>query len=311
MFKNIFFLVAISFLIPFFANNVPLYISRDKNTVIYPVIPYGENQFFEGVAPQPPSRMHLLGTDDRGRDLLVRLLYGFKNNFLFCLSLAFFITLIATIFGLSSVLAPKPIRFLCLLFMETGNCIPFYFVLLAILSILESSSAIYFYCLLFFWPPLALLVRAEARKILSSNYILSAQVSGVSKMRLAIVHILPNCFTPLKAAFPLVFSSLFSLLAFVHYLGITSFEPHASLGELLAESRSNIENMYLVLVPLFTCLIPLYMLMPSHKDRNIFKLLQVKSLSYFQWMESFFGQKDRFSGLVKLPKQMSWQRKWQ
>lgn len=308
MLKRILFLTVFSLLIPFIASEKPLYISNDKKITIQSIIPYGENQFFDGQAPLAPSLEHLLGTDDRGRDLLVRLLYGFRNNFLYCLSLSAFICVIALLLGVGSVILSHPFKGLLVLLTESLFCLPFYFLLIAILSVVESSHGIYFTCLFFFWPPFALLVRSEASKVLTSNYILSAKAMGVTKSRILFFHLLPNCLTPLKAAFPLVFSGLFSLLAYVHYLGIASFEPQASLGELLSEAKSNITNPYLVFAPLIACLIPLSLLMPTKPSKVLFKKLQLYYLSYFERMENFFRQENRLTRFIKLPKQMSGER---
>ncbi len=304
MLKRTLLLVVLAFAVPYLANDKPLLVSPSGNVVFRAPIPYGENQFFEGALPLPPSANHWLGTDDRGRDLLVRILYGFKNTFLLSLGVTLATLAIALLVGLLSVSLPAPFNKVILLTMETLGSLPYFFIILAVLSKFNGIESLVILSLLCAWIPTSFLVRGEALRVLSQNYILSARVLGASWMRLGIVHILPNLFSPIRSSFPLVLSGFFYLLAYLHYLGILSFEPHSSLGELLTEGRGNLQSPALIFAPLFATLLPIFLLFPKKGSGDEIKNLQrvlLKNSSHFENLEKFCRQKNRFARFKKLP----------
>lgn len=226
-------------------------IRAGDNWAIYPLNPYRYdtiNYYTQHPNPSPPSADNLLGTDDRGRDVLARLIYGFRLSVLF----AFVLTLIGILLGvlagaLQGYLGGRFDLFAQRL-IEIWGSMPELYLLIIFASLFEPSVLLLIILLsLFGWMGLADYVRAEFLRGRNMDYVTAARAMGVSNRAIMFRHLLPNSMTPVITFMPFRISAAIMALTSLDYLGLGVPPTTPSIGELLAQGKENIEAWWLSL----------------------------------------------------------------
>jgi microcin C transport system permease protein len=198
--------------------------------------------------PSPPSRDNLLGTDDRGRDVLARLIYGFRLSVLFGLGLTVVGTLLGIIAGAIQGYFGGRTDLFFQRFIEIWSAMPELYLLIIFAAILKPSITLLLVLLsMFGWMGLSDYVRAEFLKGRNMDYVQAARALGVGNLTIMYRHLLPNGMTPVITFLPFRMSGAILALTSLDFLGIGVPPPSPSLGELLAQGKSNIEAWWLSL----------------------------------------------------------------
>ncbi|MDO5531790.1 ABC transporter permease [Sutterella sp.] len=191
--------------------------------------------------PAPPSASNWLGTDDQGRDILARLVYGFRLSVLFGLSLAAVSSVIGIAAGLVQGWYGGWVDLVAQRLMEIWSGMP----VLYLIIILSSLFAMNFWLLLaimllFGWMRLVGLVRAETLRVRNLDYVRAARALGCSDARIMRVHVLPNALVSVIAALPFVVNGSIATLTSLDFLGFGLPADYPSLGEIIAQGKNNL-----------------------------------------------------------------------
>ncbi|BCZ19162.1 Oligopeptide permease integral membrane protein OppC [Helicobacter sp. NHP19-012] len=223
--------------------------------VLWPLIPYSYDTIIMDLkqpAPTPPSLKHLLGTDDQARDVLARLVYGYRISILFGLILSVFSVGLGVAIGALQGYYGGLIDLLGQRFIEIWSAIPMLFLLI-ILSNMFSPN---FWWLLglvlaFSWMGLAQVVRTEFLRGRNMDYVKASYALGVGDMRVIFYHILPNALVATITYLPFVMAGSIGTLVSLDFLGFGMPVGSASLGELLNQGKNNLYAPHLALVGFF------------------------------------------------------------
>jgi microcin C transport system permease protein len=197
---------------------------------------------------------HYLGTDDRGRDVLARLIYGFRISMLFGASLAITGTLIGCLIGGTQGYLGGWVDLSGQRITEIWGSIPRLYILIILSSFLVPSVLLLFLILnLTAWMGIAAYIRAEFLKIRNFEFIKAAKSLGVSNFTIMRRHILPNAMTPVVTFFPFEVTAGILSLVSLDYLNLGVPSPAPSIGELLAQGKNNLQALW-ILVPTFIAL---------------------------------------------------------
>jgi microcin C transport system permease protein len=224
-------------------------LTEGANWVIYPPNRHtfnSINYYTDMPHPGAPSSANFLGTDDRGRDVLARLIYGFRISVLF----AFALTVIGVIIGvlLGGLQGYFGGRFDLLFqrFMEIWGSMPELYLLIIFSSMFNPSLLLLLVLLsLFGWMGLADYVRAEFLRGRNMEYVKAARALGVKDRTIMWRHLLPNGLTPIITFLPFRISGAILALTSLDFLGLGVPSTTPSLGELLAQGKDNIESWWL------------------------------------------------------------------
>ena len=237
---------------------------KQKGFLIMPPIPYSYDTIIYTLpspAPTPPSLLNPLGTDDLGRDVMARLLYGLKTSILFAFILTFFSSIIGLLIGAICGYFGGKIDLFGQRLIEIWSGMPILFILIILASLLQPTFwTILFAVLLFSWIALVPFVRAEFLKVRNLDYIKAAKMLGVSHYRIIFYHILPNALVALLTYLPFILCGSITTLASLDFLGLGLPPPNASLGEILAQGKNNLNAPWLGLSGFFTLSILLCLL---------------------------------------------------
>ncbi|MFM8547666.1 MAG: ABC transporter permease [Betaproteobacteria bacterium] len=220
-------------------------LSSDGNWAIWPLNPYRFdtiNYFAPSPNPAEPSAANLLGTDDRGRDVLARLIYGFRVSVLFGLALTMMGVAIGVLAGAIQGYFAGRTDLAFQRFIEVWSAIPELYLLLILASLFQPSIWILLIILsLFGWMGLSDYVRAEFLRNRQLEYVTAARALGLSDAQIIWRHVLPNSLTPVIAFLPFRMSAAIVALTRLDFLclGVPSSTP--SLGELLAQGKINLD----------------------------------------------------------------------
>lgn len=197
---------------------------------------------------------HYLGTDDRGRDVLARLLYGFRISMLFGASLAMTGTLIGCLIGGTQGFFGGVIDLVGQRLTEIWGSIPRLYILIILSSFLVPSALLLFLILnLTAWMGIAAYIRAEFLKVRNFEFVKAAKGLGVSNFTIMRRHILPNALTPVVTFFPFEVTAGILALVSLDYLNLGVPSPAPSIGELLAQGKNNLQALW-ILLPTFAAL---------------------------------------------------------
>lgn len=206
------------------------------------------NYALEVPVPSPPTRENLLGTDDRGRDVFARLLYGFRLSILFGLALTVVGTIIGIICGALQGYFGGRTDLFFQRFIEIWGSMPELYLLIIFASIFKPSALLLLLLLsLFSWMGLSDYVRAEFLRGRNMDYVRAAQALGVSNAVIMYRHLLPNGMTPVVTFLPFRMSASILALTSLDFLGLGVPPSTPSLGELLAQGKANIDAWWLSL----------------------------------------------------------------
>ena len=229
---------------------------EDKGWVLWPPIKYSYNTINLDLtvsAPAPPSVENWLGTDDQGRDVLARLIYGFRISVLFGLSLTIFSSLIGIAAGAVQGYFGGWTDLLFQRFIEIWTSVPSLYLLIIIASVIEAGFWILLGILLLFsWVSLVGVVRAEFLRARNFEYVLAARALGVGTFTLMYRHLLPNAMVATLTFLPFLLNASITTLKSLDFLGFGLPPGSPSLGELLAQGKANLQAPWLGLTGFFT-----------------------------------------------------------
>lgn len=232
--------------------------AQDGNWALWPLNRYSFNTlnyYAELPNPAPPSAQNLLGTDDRGRDVLARLLYGFRLSVMFGLALTAIGTLLGIVMGALQGYFAGRVDITLQRLIEVWSAIPELYLLLILASMFEPSIWVLLVILsLFGWMGLSDYVRAEFLRNRQLEFVQAARALGLPRRTIILRHILPNSLTPVLAFLPFRMSAAIVALASLDFLGLGVSDSSPSLGELLAQGKNNLDAWWIAL-PTFGVLV--------------------------------------------------------
>ncbi len=220
-------------------------LSKPGHWAWFPLNPYHHttlNYFAKEPNPAPPSADNWLGTDDRGRDVLARLLYGFRLSILFALALTFTGTLLGVLTGAIQGFFGGKTDLAMQRFIEIWSAMPELYLLIIFSAVFDPSVALLLILLsLFGWMGLSDYVRAEFLRNRQMDYVRSARALGLSPLQIIWRHVLPNSMTPVVTFLPFRMSAAILALTSLDFLGLGVPPGTPSLGEMLAQGKNNID----------------------------------------------------------------------
>jgi len=230
-------------------------LSSHGNWAVFPPNPHSYNSInlnLDQPVPSPPSRDNLLGTDDRGRDVLARLIYGFRLSVLFGFALTTVGTVLGIIAGGIQGYFGGKIDLFFQRFIEIWGAMPELYLLIIFASIFKPSILLLLVLLsLFSWMGLSDYVRAEFLRGRNMEYVKAARALGVGNLTIMYRHLLPNGMTPVITFLPFRMSGAILALTSLDFLGLGVPPSTPSLGELLAQGKANIDAWWLSLSTFF------------------------------------------------------------
>jgi len=210
------------------------------------------NFTIDGPVPSPPTNENLFGTDDRGRDVFARLLYGFRLSVLFGFALTAVGTFVGIIAGAIQGYFGGKTDLFFQRFIEIWGAMPELYLLIIFASIFKPSVMLILILLsLFSWMGLSDYVRAEFLKGRNMEYVKAAKALGVRDTTIMYRHLLPNGMTPVITFLPFRMSASILALTSLDFLGLGVPPSTPSLGELLAQGKANIDAWWLSLTTFF------------------------------------------------------------
>ncbi|QMV74179.1 ABC transporter permease [Comamonas piscis] len=237
---------------------------KDGNWVLFPPNHFGPgtiNYFAKSPTPSAPSADNWLGTDDRGRDLLAQLIYGFRVSVLFGLALTVVGTIIGVLAGAIQGFFGGKVDLVGQRFTEIWSAMPTLYLLIIFSAVLAPSVALLLVLLsLFSWMALADYVRVEFLRNRQMDYVKSAQALGVPSWKIMWRHILPNSMTPVVTFLPFQMSAAILTLTSLDFLGLGVPPGTPSLGELLNQGKNSIDAWWISLATFAVLVITLLLL---------------------------------------------------
>ena len=219
-----------------------------SNWIIWPIINSSFNtvNYDVKVAPSPPDKNHLLGTDDQTRDVLARVLYGFRISVFF----AFFVTFFSTIIGISAGAVQGFFGgwtdLIFQRFIEIWTSLPYLYVIIILAAVFPMNFwLLTFIVILFSWTALVGVVRAEFLRVRNFEYIIAAKALGVSNFKIIIRHIIPNAMVASITLLPFFITGSISTLATLDFLGFGLPANYPSLGELALQAKNQLNAPWL------------------------------------------------------------------
>ncbi|MCL6283684.1 ABC transporter permease [Ruegeria sp. 2012CJ41-6] len=235
----------------------------ERGWAIWPPIPYSFNTSVDrpGAAPLPPNGQNLLGTDDTKRDVLARVIYGFRLSILFTL----LVTGVASLIGIfAGALQGFFGGWLDLVFqriIEIWSATPSLYVIIIMFAILGRSFwLLVALMILFSWTGLVGVVRAEFLRARNLEYVRAAKALGVSNMTIMFRHMLPNAMVATLTFLPFIVTGTIGGLASLDFLGFGLPSSSPSLGELTLQAKQNLQAPWLGFTAFFTFAIMLSLL---------------------------------------------------
>lgn len=244
-------------------------ITQGNNWAIYTLNAYGPNTlnyFAKEPNPSAPSLDNWLGTDDRGRDLLAQLIYGFRVSVLFALALTFTGVVLGVVAGAIQGFFGGKTDLIAQRLIEIWGSMPELYLLIIFSAVLSPSIGLLLVLLsLFGWMGLSDYVRAEFLRNRQLDYVKAARALGVSNGQIIWRHILPNSLTPVVTFLPFRMSAAILALTSLDFLGLGVPPGTPSLGELLSQGKNNIDAWWISLST-FTVLVVTLLLLTFMGD---------------------------------------------
>jgi len=224
-------------------------IAEKKGWSIWPLIPYSFDTIIYDLpspAPSPPDQNNWLGTDDKARDVLAGILYGFRVSVLF----GFAVTIISAIIGVAAGAVQGfyggKVDLFFQRIIEIWSSMPSLFILIIMLSVITPSIGwLLLFVLLFSWMGFVGVVRAEFLRGRNLEYVQAARALGMSDSRLMFKHILPNAMVATLTFMPFTLSGSVTILTSLDFLGFGLPPGSASLGDILAQGKANLHAPWL------------------------------------------------------------------
>lgn len=213
--------------------------------MIMPPIPYSYNTvdyLLATATPSAPDKNHWLGTDEEGRDVLARILYGIRLSIIF----AFLLTVISSAIGIAigavqGYFGGKT-DLILQRFIEIWDSLPQLFILIIIASVfLPTFLGLLVILLLFSWTGLTGMVRAEFLRLRNFEYVKAAKVLGIGDFRIMFRHILPNALVTSVTFIPFIMAEAITALSALDFLGLGLSADYPSLGDLVRQGKDNLQ----------------------------------------------------------------------
>jgi microcin C transport system permease protein len=237
---------------------------KDGNWAIYPLNRYSFdtlNYFAKSPNPSPPSAENWLGTDDRGRDIVARLLYGFRVSVLFGMALTITGIVLGVIAGAIQGYFAGKVDLIFQRFLEIWGSMPELYLLIIFASIFEPSIGLLVILLsLFGWMGLSDYVRADFLRNRNLEYVQAARALGLSNGQIIWRHVLPNSLTPVVTFLPFRMSAAILALTSLDFLGLGVPPSTPSLGELLAQGKNNLDAWWIAVSTFLVLTVTLFLL---------------------------------------------------
>jgi microcin C transport system permease protein len=234
-----------------------------KGWMVWPLIPYSYNTIVDvpGVAPSAPDANNWLGTDDTKRDVVARVIYGFRLSIVFTLIVTVASSLIGIVAGAVQGYFGGWVDLTFQRVIEIWSGIPSLYVIIIMFAILGRSFwLLVFLIVLFGWTSLVGLVRAEFLRARNFEYVRAARALGVRDRTIMIRHILPNAMVATVTMLPFLITGGISTLATLDFLGFGLPSSAPSLGELTLQAKQNLQAPWLGFTAFFTFAIMLSLL---------------------------------------------------
>ncbi|AUG54382.1 ABC transporter permease [Thalassospira marina] len=237
---------------------------QNNGFAVWPLIPFSYDTIdfnMREPLPAPPSTRHWLGTDDLGRDVLARLIYGFRISVLFGIAL----TLISSVIGIAAGAVQGYFGgWVDLSFqrvIEIWGGLPQLFILIILASLFAPGFwTLLFIMVLFSWMSLTGLVRAEFLRARNFEYVRAAKALGVGDFRIMARHVLPNAMVATITFLPFILNGSIVALTSLDFLGLGMPPGSPSLGELLSQGKNNLQAPWLGITAFFAIAIMLSLL---------------------------------------------------
>ncbi len=237
---------------------------REGGWMVWPLVPYNYRTVAWDLpepAPSPPDSAHWLGTHDQARDVVARVIYGFRISVLF----GFTLTVISAIIGVAAGAIQGYfggwIDLLAQRFIEIWAGMPTLYLLIILASIVEPNFWwLLGLLLLFSWMGFVGVVRAEFLRARNFDYVRAARALGLSDAMIMFRHVLPNATVATITFMPFTLAGSVTVLTSLDFLGIGLPPGSASLGELLGQGKANLQAPWLALTGFFVIAIMLSLL---------------------------------------------------
>jgi microcin C transport system permease protein len=234
-----------------------------KGWSIWPIIPYSFNTAVDrpGAAPLPPNSQNWLGTDGTKRDVMARVIHGFRLSILFTLIVTGLASIIGVIAGAVQGFFGGWIDLIFQRVIEIWSSTPSLYVIIIMFAILGRSFWLLVILLvLFSWTSLVGVVRAEFLRARNLEYVRAARALGVGNVTIMFRHMLPNAMVATLTMLPFIITGTISTLAILDFLGFGLPSSAPSLGELTLQAKQNLQAPWLAFTAFFTFAIMLSLL---------------------------------------------------
>ncbi len=226
---------------------------KNNNWVLLPLIPYSAYESdldTENFAPTAPNfaKRHFFGTDNAGRDVLVRLIYGFRIAFLFALMLTIIQFILGIIFGSIMGYRAKLTDIIGQRLLEIWSSVPTLYIIMIMAAIIQPGFwSLLIIMSIFGWMGMTQMIRTSVYREKARDYVLAARAIGASHSRILFIHILPNTIAVIVTFLPFTLASGIGSLTALDYLGFGLPAPSPSWGELLQQGIERLDKPWIVL----------------------------------------------------------------
>lgn len=224
-------------------------IAEKGGWMLWPPIPFSYssiNYELTVPAPAPPSQVNWLGTDDQGRDVLARVIYGFRISVLFAITLTLLSSLIGVLVGALQGFHGGWVDLLGQRFLEVWSGLPVLYLLIILASFVQPNFWwLLGIMLLFSWMSLVDVVRAEFLRGRNLEYVRAARALGMGNGAIMYRHILPNAMVSTMTFMPFILTGAIGTLTALDFLGFGLPPGAPSLGELVAQGKANLQAPWL------------------------------------------------------------------
>jgi microcin C transport system permease protein len=234
-----------------------------RGWIVWPLIPYSFNTINDigGAAPSAPDNRHLLGTDDTARDVVARVIYGFRLSVMFALIVTFLTSVIGIAAGAVQGYFGGWIDLGFQRLIELWGATPSLYIIIIVAAIFQMNFwLLVFLMTLFGWTALVGVVRAEFLRARNFEYVRAARALGVSNGTIMFRHVLPNAMVATLTMLPFIITGTIGSLAALDFLGFGLPSSAPSLGELTLQAKQNLQAPWLGFTAFFTFAIMLSLL---------------------------------------------------
>ena len=231
--------------------------------ILWPPVPYSFNtiNYDVLVAPSPPNWQHWLGTDDQTRDIVARVIYGFRISTIFGLTVVFFSSLIGIMAGAAMGYFGGWVDLVFQRLVEIWDSLPALYIIIIFSAIFTLNFWILMALItLFSWTGLVGLVRAEFLRARNFEYVRAARALGVADWQIMYRHLLPNAMVATLTFLPFLITGAIGTLTSLDFLGFGLPVSYPSLGEMALQAKNNLHAPWLGFTAFFTFAIMLSLL---------------------------------------------------